>query len=302
MSLRRPLNTRILAEDFAEGIFDMAVAEELSVISSDIFNAEMALEQIETHPTLTHSDYRCREFRNKRQRDLLRKRILTELIENTRLPNDDEIRLGRGGAKPDKPGGEAQAYVVSGAPASGKSGIAVRLADETGSYILDSDYAKRKLPEYAETIDGASLVHEEADSIIFGSDKSLFEYCVYSRFNMVIPVVGKTYKSMESIILRLWSCGYSVHLINVALDRKKCVCRAYERYKLSSRYVPLSYIFDEVGNEPERIYFQMKRQYLNSDVLSSAAQLSTDVDKGEAPLVLEASDNSPIAGWKAGSK
>ena len=172
MNLRRPLDTKILAETFAESIFDETPTEDLNIIASKIFKAELSLAKLESHPTSTNYDFRSKEYRQTRERKKLRRVILSELINMLRLQHDDDIKFGSGGAKPKTPIAEQQAYLVSGAPASGKSGIATRLADETGAYILDSDYAKRKFPEYSETDDGASLVHEEADDIIFGNSFS----------------------------------------------------------------------------------------------------------------------------------
>ena len=69
-------------------------------------------------------------------------------------------------------------------PASGKSTIANSIADLYGAYIIDSDFAKRKIPEFGHEF-GASIVHEESSIITFGSRKpkyndefSLYEFCV----------------------------------------------------------------------------------------------------------------------------
>ena len=210
------------------------------------------------------------------------------------MNSDDDICLGVGGAKPKEPWQESVAYIVSGAPASGKSSIADALAHENGAYILDSDYAKRKFPEYMSYNGGASLVHAESNEIIFGSEdrsNSLLEYCIYSQCNIVIPLVGRTQKSVEKICARLIEAQYKIHLINVALDRYKCTQRAYRRFLASKRYVPLSYVFDEVGNEPELVYFRLKRAH-EADY-ESFSQLSTDVPKGELPKVIEKTENSP---------
>lgn len=293
---RRPLNSRVQAENFAQNV--LGVVDGCDSVAREIERAEMALEQLENHPTATHEDHRDPSYRTPAKRRMLHERILKELIAEERLENDDDIVLGKGGAKPDVIKSDAMAYIVSGSPASGKSRIATRLARENGAYILDSDYAKRKFPEYSSYSGGASLVHQESDGIVFGPENSLFEYCVYSRHNVVIPLVGKTYKSVEKICNRLVLIGYKIHIINVSLDRYKCASRAYERFCRTNRYVPLSYIFDEVGNEPERIYFLIKRAYSKNNNFASFAQLSTDVDLGSPPQILEATRNSPVCGWK----
>ena len=61
-----------------------------------------------------------------------------------------------------------QAFVLIGLPASGKSSIAVDIADKYGALLLDSDLAKRKLPEYKVYPWGASLVNAESSLIVFG--------------------------------------------------------------------------------------------------------------------------------------
>ena len=47
---------------------------------------------------------------------------------------------------------------------------------------------------------GASLVHQESDQIIFGPGRQhLLEFCIYSRYNIVVPLVGRTDESMKDI-------------------------------------------------------------------------------------------------------
>lgn len=292
---RRPLHNRVLAEDFVDNILSLDSGRDSAVTS--IIENETTLAELESHPTICFEDYRVGNYRANKDRKVLHDKILGELITFERIQNDDEIALGSGGARPAVVRQDAQAYIVSGPPASGKSSIATRLADETGAYILDSDYAKRKFPEF-ESDGGASLVHEESDCIVFSSETNLFEYCVYNRNNMVIPLVGKSVESFEKIICKLLDSGYELHILNICLDRYECVRRAFQRFTKTKRYVPLSYIFDEVGNEPERVYFLIKRKYSNQPHFLSFSQISTDVKKDMPNIVLEASDKSPIIGWE----
>ena len=62
---------------------------------------------------------------------------------------------------------DKQAFYVIGLPASGKSEVAGLLSDNYGAIILDSDYAKRKFPEYQAEC-GATIVHEESSMVVFG--------------------------------------------------------------------------------------------------------------------------------------
>lgn len=292
---RRPLHNRILAEDFVDNILGLDAGKDDAV--TRIIENETTLARFENYPTVSCEDYRVGNYRSKKDRLILQRKILGELITLERIKDDDKISLGKGGAKPPVVKQGAQAYIVSGPPASGKSSIATRLADEAGAYILDSDYAKRKFPEY-KSDGGASLVHEESDSIVFSSDANLFEYCVYNRNNVVIPLVGKSVESVDRIISKLIDADYELHILNICLDRHKCVKRAFHRFCETKRYVPLSYVFDEVGNEPERVYFLIKRKYYNQPHFLSFSQISTDVKKNLPNVVLEASSRSPIMGWK----
>lgn len=300
MGCRRPLDSNILAEDFVRNVLKKVRDYRRPV--RKIVDAELALEKLEGHPTNTHKEYRDLRYRSNDERELLRARILKELTFEERLSDDDEIELGRGGARPSEARSERIAYIVSGSPASGKSKIAVDLANEYGAYILDSDYAKRKFPEYHQYPGGASLVHKESYDIVFENKKSLFEYCIYSGYNMVIPLVGKSYRSVDGICKQLIQCGYTVHIVNVALDGYKCVARAYKRFEKTNRYVPLSYVFDEVGNDPELVYFQIKRAYKDNESIGSFTQISTDVELGASLEILEASQNSPAYIWEKGRK
>lgn len=293
---RRPLGNTNEVDCFVRNILKIPRQDRSEVVPK-ILQAEIALEKLESHHTSSFEDYRSLEYMTEESRHDLRKKILSELISYECLENDDDITLGKGGAKPAMTQSDALAYIVSGAPASGKSSVADRLARENGAYILDSDYAKRKFPEFRSFFGGASLVHKESDSIILDPKDSLLEYCIYSRHNVVIPMVGKTFESVETICKRLIKSGYKIHIINIALDRYKCALRAYKRYVSSERYVPLSYVFDEVGNEPERIYYLLKRAYESDENFLSFSQVSTDVNPGELPIIVERTENSPIKGW-----
>ena len=89
--------------------------------------------------------------------------------------DDDKIKLGVGGCLPLPDGhlnNDKQFYIVIGLPASGKSSISAKIADATGSAVLDSDFAKRKLPEFREKDNGASLVHKESQVIVMGNPEN----------------------------------------------------------------------------------------------------------------------------------
>lgn len=292
-ALRRKLNTQADADEFVEEV--LGISDDDGSKAAKIVCAELGLQVLEEFPTIQYKNYRVAQYRTDKDRKELQGRILAELIQMPRLEDDDQIRLGCGGAKPDSLEYDAQAYIVSGPPASGKSTITNALASEKGAYVLDSDYAKRKFPEYHFYDGGASLVHKESDQIVFGpGDYHLFEYCIYRRCNVVVPMVGRTDASMMEICEKLIKFDYTIHIINVVLAPNICASRAFRRYCETKRYVPLSYIFDEVSTKPENVYFHLKRQYDRHPSFGSFTQLSTDVDSGCPPKILERTENSPF--------
>ena len=290
MSNRRPLDTNLLAEEFVHevlGYIDCS-AEEIT----RLVDVEIQMPKLEARPTSTHRDYRSSKYRTIPARKKLNQQILAELIDKPRLGDDNELCLGKGGAKPKVTKQERRAYIVSGGPASGKSTIATRLADRYGAYILDSDYAIRKFPEFYEHAAGASLVHDEADALVFDMSGGLFTYCIQRGYNVAVPLIGRTYESVAEILEILLRNDYEIHLISIALDRTTATLRAYERFRKTGRYVPLSYVFDDVGNEPERIYYRIKRDFAKQ--LKSYALITTDVDEGEQPIIIETAGRSPV--------
>lgn len=114
-----------------------------------IVSAEMQQTNIIGKSTLTSNAYRMGKYSTDESRVDLRSEIYEELIFHRRPENDEEIRMGFGGALPRTDlKQEKQAFYIIGLPASGKSGIAALLSDNYGAIILDSDFAKRKFPEY----------------------------------------------------------------------------------------------------------------------------------------------------------
>lgn len=252
---------------------------------NEITAAERNIKDYDYYPTHNHRENRHHKYRDDGARSKLRTEIINELFSHKRLGNDNDISLGSGGAMPtSNQVGIGKAFYVIGPPASGKSGIASNIADAYNCYLLDSDFAKRKLPEYTTQIGAASLVHEESDEIVFGAD-GLMEKCLEKHYNMVIPKIGHTISSTITFCSALKKAGYKVYLISIDLDRQKAVQRAYNRYVETHRYVPLSLIFDGYGNQPTLNYFKIKQQY--HDTFDGFAQINTDIPLDTPVLVVE---------------
>lgn len=241
---------------------------EQSKIAKKIRDAESAVGQTKKDPTFNSERNRVPEFRDDVSRERLRERIVTELINFDRLDDDEEIRLGIGGAKPKDiaPTPSSKAYFVTGLPASGKSTLVTKIADHLGAVILDSDFAKRKLPEFDNTFAGANLVHKESSSIIWGGPEqkpSLFGLCKAHNLNVVVPTVGQDYNDLNERCA-LFSCaGYEVHLTTTTLPREIATVRALERFLTTGRYVPLGLIFDAYANDPLMNYYRSRIEALD---------------------------------------
>ena len=257
----------------------------------------------DSQPTLSSTAHRDRRYLNSSERWQLRHQIVKELSKFKREDDDEDIELGKGGALPNsKLSNRKEAIIIIGLPASGKSSIADKIADEYGAVILDSDFAKRKLPEFKDSPAGASLVHEESDSLIFSCNekdkpdgfKTLFEICCSNNNNIVIPKIGHSQQSINLLAQHLQNYGYEVHLVLVSLDRRKATIRAINRYFNTGRYVPLSLIFDCYADNPILTYYRLKElQGKKDSYIKSFGKLSTDVEKGEPPILVYADDISP---------
>lgn len=293
---QRPLNDNILATRFVENILNLRDKKQISKAVTNIACAEMNLIAIEKDDTLRSEKFRDPYHKNDRDREELRNHIVQELIKLPRIANDDKIKPGRGGARPNELKKEKQAYIITGLPASGKSAIASQVANQTGAFILDCDYAKRKFPEYTQTPYSAFILHEESSLTVFGTYNndnegtiSLLEYCIANDINMVIPKIGHNAKSIVTLAKYLKKYHYTVHLTLISLDRTKAVQRAYNRYVETKRYVSLGLIFDTYSNNPMLEYYRMKKE----EPFDSFGAISTDVKKGEHPVFLEGDKQNP---------
>lgn len=286
----RPLNNFELVEHFLQNAleYDIEDNENYNIVP-EIVSTELNIENFDESLISKNSkSYRVLEYRKDNHRRLLQNKIVLELLSIKRLESDEDIELGNGGAFPNSElRTNLDAYIVIGLPASGKSGISNIIADEYGCLLLDSDYAKRKLPEFSKLPFGATLVHEESDYIIFGENKpnkfkSLFDYCRETNSNIVLPKIGSNYESVLTLIELLKKNNYKVHLTLVELDRIKATQRALYRFKTTKRYVPLSLIFDTYNNSPSIAFYKIIT--FHADKLESFGVISTDVEFGKSPI------------------
>ncbi len=294
INFARPLNTNELAHRFLTRV--LGIKKDAGDHSQRVCKAEMLLECTSLKPTIESETNRHPDFSQEKDRVRLRLDIFKELVDMERLDNDEDITFGLGGAKPKcSIRFEKQAYVITGLPASGKSHVASLISNHFGAYIVDSDYAKRKFPEYKQE-HGASILHEESTLVTFGlpndtyeNEPCLFEYCVSRGINMVIPKIGHNMDALNDLNILLKSQGYSVHLTLVCLNRIESCRRALERYVKTQRYVPLGLIFDGYGNDPILTYFRLKE----SKIWDSVGKISTLNLQASGPEYKEGNDSNP---------
>ncbi|AYO13839.1 hypothetical protein D0812_05155 [Vibrio owensii] len=216
-------------------------------------------------------------------RNELRENVFWELVKETLPYDDDKIKMGFGGARPrHRVKAESRAMILLGLPASGKSTVAQTMSDVRGAYIVDSDLAKKKLPEIAFP-NGASWVHEESSDIAISGLNSLQNYCIAFGYNMVIPKIGAKAGTIEKLYHQLVEKGYRVSLGLVWLPPEKALVRAIKRYQSSKRYIPIFKITREYKEHPKEVFDFLKQKLVWESIL----HLSSDVKKGEPYEIIE---------------
>ncbi|WP_083729297.1 zeta toxin family protein [[Flexibacter] sp. ATCC 35208] len=290
-----------LVQHFIEKVLQFRTTPK--IIRKIVTSEKMLMDFKEEENTLISTKHRDRDYVSELDRWNLRERIISELYTLQRLGNEDETTLGAGGALPRIPvRSERRAFILIGPPASGKSSIANAISEDEGAIILDSDFAKRKLPEF-EYDCGATLVQEESNKIVFGFGEnnpqkiqSLYNRAIENGNNLVIPKVGPDPKSIIKLAETLTKIDYQVNLTLVSLKRREATIRALHRFNTTKRYVPLGYIFDQVGNDPLLTYYLVKEK--GQEFFSSFGAISTDVNLNEAPECIDLKGDNPAKKYK----
>lgn len=172
-----------------------------------------------------------------------------------------------------------RADIILGPPASGKSTYAEPIAQKYGSLVVDSDMAKKYLPEYNGG-QGAGVVHNESGDII---DRMLLPKAIQNGDNITMPLVGKTLANVQNIIDVLNEKGYAVHLHLFDLPPEEANARAITRAEKTGRVVNSDYILNQVGTKPLENFNTLK----NDPGVVSATHYSNDVPQGTPPKLVE---------------
>lgn len=177
---------------------------------------------------------------------------------------------------------ERRADIVIGAPAAGKSSVLVDpLSEQHKSRVIDSDDAKKLLPEYDEG-KGAGNVHRESSNI---RDR-LKLAAMANGDNIVWPTVGDKLDKLLGSIQEFRDNGYSVYLHLNELSASKATGRALGRYLSEGRFVDPEVVL-KVGDKPTQNYNYIRQQ---EGLIDGYSHYSNDVPRGEKPILYEAGD------------
>ena len=174
---------------------------------------------------------------------------------------------------------EGRAWLVLGLPASGKSTIADPLVEREGALLIDSDEAKKLLPEFSNGL-LAGAVHAESANI---ADEVMIE-ALSKGDNVVLPIVGKTLSSLNEKRKKLEDAGYEVNLVYVDLPLEKAIERTKARFRHTGRLVPPRYL-QSVGLKPRQNYDKIKTE----KGVDSYEAWDNDVLRGETSRLIERS-------------
>lgn len=184
---------------------------------------------------------------------------------------------------------ERRADIVIGAPAAGKSSVLVDpLSEQHKSRVIDSDDAKKLLPEYDDG-KGAGNVHRESSMI----RNDLLVRAVENGDNLVWPTVGDKLDKLLRDIQNFRDNGYSVYLHLNELSASKATGRALGRYLSEGRFVDPEVVL-KVGDKPTQNYNYIRQQ---EGLIDGYSHYSNDVPRGEKPILYEAGDaGRPLEG------
>jgi len=180
-----------------------------------------------------------------------------------------------------------EAWVVIGPPASGKSALAEPISFRNGALEIDSDEAKKGLPEY-DNGRGAGIVHEESSKIV---DQVRLD-AMKNGDNMVLPVVGKSMESIDKIAADLEANGYKAHLVLMDVTKDNATTRAISRWKSTGRFVDTNYVYNSVGEKPQANYESIKSS--GGKGWDSMSRYDNNGSKNVGPVLKEGIDHAGL--------
>jgi hypothetical protein len=199
--------------------------------------------------------------------------------------------IGKGSKTKDR-----KIVIVFGIVGSGKTTQFVNPLRDEGYVVIDSDIAKRSLPEYFYGI-GASSTNEESNLI----SNSALKECINNGDNIVLAIVGKNLEKVKGFIdnFTIYNKNpYEVTINCMVLDIEKAVRRSIQRWHEGGNYCSEEYIRG-VGLTPEQNYDILK-SYKGVSVYE---KYDNNVPKGTKPKKIESGTNpAPSGGIHAESE
>jgi adenylate kinase family enzyme len=174
--------------------------------------------------------------------------------------------------------------IIIGAPASGKSSIANKIAQAKNALIVDSDEAKKVLPEYENGV-GAHAVHEES-SILAGE---VLVKALQNQDNIVYPRVGSNADEIDQYITKFQELGYDVDLVAVNVAPDEAYRRMIQRFINTGRLINPEY-FESIGLKPMQTLNILKER------VGRYAEIDNSQAIDEPKTIIQASRENPLEG------
>lgn len=175
--------------------------------------------------------------------------------------------------------------IVIGLPASGKSSVIVdRLSEQFHSRLIDSDEAKKLIPEFNNGW-GASVVHAESKII----EDTMLHKAIRNHDNIVYPKVGSKFNELANVIRKAKDFGYTVNVHFVDLDREIALGRMINRFIEKGRFLPLEIVdkyFDSNGNS---LIAQNYEKLKKEEIIDGYSKWDNNVERGESAKLVESS-------------
>lgn len=215
------------------------------------------------------------------QRESMRMEIREKLQEAGSVVKDENGKTSMTGEVKE----ERRLDIVIGLPAAGKSSVIVdSLSQEHGSKVIDSDDAKKEIPEFRDGI-GANIVHKESAEI----NDEVFRNAKNNGQNIIIPIIGSNPASVkEKYIDPMKEKGYRVFVHYVEVQPETARMRMLGRFITDGRFVDyknLERYTNEDGSSKCDRSFEVLKEDPNVD---GYTHWDNDVEEGEPARLVEA--------------
>lgn len=218
---------------------------------------------------------------NTEQRDKMRLEIREKLQEAGSVVKDENGKTSMTGEVKE----ERRLDIVIGLPAAGKSSVIVdSLSQEHGSKVIDSDDAKKEIPEFRDGI-GANIVHVESADI----NNTVLQKARDTGQNVILPIIGSNPASVkETYIDKMKEHGYKVYVHYVEVQPETARMRMLGRFITDGRFVDyknLERYTNDDGSSKCDGSFEVLKEDPNVD---GYTHWDNDVEEGEPARLVEA--------------